>query len=272
LGGLQRITAQQFSLHRAFEKKNLLCITGCGSTPGIANVMAHYGTTLLDSVQSINLGFAWDSKPKIFVVPYSLQSIFAEFQEKPVVFEKGVFRTRAPYELIQTFRQIGPQRIKGIVHSEVYTFPRYFPSLRSVRYFAGFPEHSRSYIEALRALQGDKDHELPYTLQLLKKLIPPPGYKEWEVIWVKLKGMFRHKPRNILMECFIRTQKGWEDAGSNIGTGRTISVISQMLAKGEIHARGVHAPEGVVPWKPFFAALHTRGMFVYCNGKRLRVA
>ncbi len=86
LGGLHTITAQQFALDNAFQKKEILCLTGCGSTPGIANVMAKYGAEKLDTLVSIDLGFAWDSDPKVFVVPYSLPSIFAEFREKPVVY------------------------------------------------------------------------------------------------------------------------------------------------------------------------------------------
>lgn len=271
LGGLQHITARQFALHHAFARKGILCLTGCGSTPGIANVMARYGAEQLDAVRSIDLGFAWDSTPKVFVVPYSLPSIFTEFREKPVIFSRGNFVTKPYYTRVRTFRGIGQQTLRGIVHSEVYTLPRYLPSLRSVRYFAGFPEHSLTYIKALLALDGDSSHELPYTLQLLKQLTPPKGYREQEVILVILQGTKGGKKKTVVMECFVQTLPGWEEAGSNIDTGRAMSIFSQMLLKGEIKGEGVHAPEGIVPWKPFFRALHARSMYVYCNGKRIRV-
>lgn len=271
LGGLQQITARQFSLHRAFKAKQLLCLTGCGSTPGIANVLVRYGVERLDAVHKIDLGFAWDSDPRVFVVPYSLPSIFTEFRERPVVYDNGHFRARAPYELLKTFPTIGSQRIKGIAHSEVYTLPRYFPALRSVRYFAGFPEHSRTYIEALRALHGDDPATLPYTLRLLKHLVPPPGYREWEVLWAELRGISQGISTTLHLACFVHTQKGWEEAGSNIDTGRTISIMSQMMYRKEITAHGVHAPEGVVPWKPFFRALKRRGMRLFCNGRRIQI-
>src|SRR3989344_4272258 len=39
LGGLQKVTIEQFKLHNSFKKTGIINITGCGSTPGIANVM-----------------------------------------------------------------------------------------------------------------------------------------------------------------------------------------------------------------------------------------
>lgn len=269
LGGLQRITAQQFKLHKAFQKKNILCLTGCGSTPGIANVLVRYGAEYFDKVETIDLGFAWDSDPKVFVVPYSIPSIFAEFREKPIIFEKGAFVTKPHYTLSKTFPVLGKQTVRGIVHSEVYTFPRYFPSLYSVRYLAGFPDHSRTYIEALLRLHGDTPEELPHTLALLKHLIPPKGYTEQEIIWVEMNGKKRERRLQLHLKCFVTTQPGWEEAGSNIDTGRTISVLSQMVFRQEIKEYGVHAPEGVVAWKPFFKELAHRHMYVTCNGKRI---
>lgn len=269
LGGLQRVTKEQFKLHDAFEKKGIMCLTGCGSTPGIASVLARYGAEHLDNITSIDLGFAWDSEPKVFVVPYSMLSIFAEFREKPVIFEKGVFVTKNHYSFERIFPRIGTQRMRGIVHSEVYTFPRSFPSVRSVRYFAGFPEHSLQYIEALLQLQCDTPAELPHTLHLLKQLSTPKGYREQEIIWVDMQGITNGSTKTLHLTCTMSTQPGWEEAGSNVDTGRTMSVLSQMLLRGEIQATGVHAPESVVAWKPFFRALAQRNMYVSCNGKKI---
>jgi lysine 6-dehydrogenase len=271
LGGLQRVTAQQFKLHTRFHDKGLLCLTGCGSTPGIANVLMRYASTKLDTIHSVDLGFAWNSEPKVFVIPYSLPSIFAELREKPVIYKKPSFVTCQPSYLIKRFTGIGAQRVQNIAHSEVDTFPRYFPALRSVRYYAGFPEHSRTYLEALMLLDADAPNESKKTLSLLGHLPLPPAYREWETIWLDIKGLHRGKKKHLRMECRVQTIKGWEEAGSNIDTGRTMSIMSQMLFNGTIRETGVHAPEGVVPWQLFFRELEKRNMRVFCNGRPILI-
>lgn len=283
LGGLQKITKEQFRLHGAFKKEGILCVTGCGSTPGIANVMAVYAVDKFDSVDTITLGFAWDSNIKRFVIPYSMQSIFSEFTDLPVTFHDGKFvrENRMTCKGVMNFREIGKQTVYCIVHSEVYTFSKYFKEkgLKNIHYMAGFPEHSMKVIQTLMDLGFNSGEEieinktrikpLDFTIRVLKKLPIPRDYKEVENLWVNVAGCRNGKNVSIEMNCIVRTLKGWESAGSNVDTGRTISVISQMLCNGLIKEKGVHAPEGCVPQKTFFDELAKREMFVYENGRRV---
>ena len=71
------------------------------------------------------------------------------------------------------------------------------------------------------------------------------------------------------MNCIVKTVKGWEEAGSNVDTGRTISIVSQMLKNGLIKQKGVYAPEAVIPQKIFFNELSKRKIYVYEDGKRI---
>lgn len=283
LGGLQAITKEQFTLDNDFRKAGILCITGCGSTPGIANVMAAYAVNQFDKVDSITLGFVWDSNKKIFVVPYSMQSIFEEFTAKPVIFHGGKFMSsdRMFCRGVFNFKEIGKQTVYCIVHSEVYTFPRYFKNkgLQNIQYMAGFPEHSIKVIQMLMDLGFDERKELliedvsirplDFTLKVLKKIKPPKEYKEIENLWVQITGSKEGSIQTSEMNCIVKTVQGWEEAGSNIDTGRTISIISQMLKNGLIEERGVHAPEGCVPHDYFFRELAKRKMLVYQDGKRI---
>ncbi len=283
LGGLQKITKEQFKLDKQFKQRGILNITGCGSTPGIANVMAAYAVAQLDKIHTISLGFAWDSNIKQFVIPYSLQSIFEEFTAKPIAFHdrKFIREERIPMMGKIKFKGIGMQINYGIVHSEVYTFARYFKDkgIKNIHYFAGFPEHSMKVIRMLIDLgfnsekeievNGVKIKSLDFAVAVLKRLKIPKGYKEVEDLWVKIEGIKQGKKHTSKMDCIIKTQEGWESAGSNIDTGRTISIMSQMLYNGLIKERGVHAPEGVIPCKGFFDELAKRKMWVYEDGRRV---
>ncbi len=283
LGGLQKITIEQFKLHDAFKKAGITNITGCGSTPGISNVMTAYAVDKFDSVDTIKLGFAWDSNIKVFVVPYSIQSIFHEFKEPPVVFLNGKFAKSNRMVCTGTFnfREIGRQTTYCIVHSEVYSFAKYFKNkgLKNIHYLAGFPEHSISKIKLLMDLGFDSEEEIEiqgikirpadFATQVLKRIRQPKNYKEVENIWVKIEGLKKGKKTIKEMNCIVRTVAGWETAGSNIDTGRTISIISQMLKNGLIKEKGVYAPEAVIPQNEFFNQLAKRRMYVYEDGKRV---
>lgn len=283
LGGLQHVTKEQFKLDRAFKMKGLLTITGCGSTPGIANVMAAYAINKLDAVETIALGFAWDSNIKEFVVPYSMQSIFDEFTQDPVIFRNGRFATETRMKCKGTyeFKEVGTQTVYCIVHSEVYTFSKYFnqKGLMNVDYMAGFPEHSIKVIQALidvafnssRKMEVGKCKVTPlaFTATALKQLPIPRGYREVENLWVRIEGRKDGTPIKTELNCIVKTVKGWERAGSNIDTGRSISIMSQMLKRGLIKQTGVHAPEAVIPPDVFFQELAERGMYIFEDGRRI---
>ncbi len=284
LGGLQKMTVQQYKLDRQFKKRKLIALLGCGSTPGISNVMAAYAVGKLDTVYHIKLGFAWDSNIKEFVLPYSIESIVHEITTDPIVLENGRFRKEkacTPWEMTTKFKSIGSQKTYCIVHSEVFTFYKYFKNkgLKYVHYKAGFPEHSFKVLEMLIklgfgskepiAIKGIDIRPIDFTREILKRLERPKGYKETEAILVKADGKKNGKPKSIEMDCLVKTIKGWDDAGSNINTGMSISIMAQMLNRGLIKQTGVTAPESAVPPLPFFKELKKRKMIVYFNNKKL---
>ncbi len=71
------------------------------------------------------------------------------------------------------------------------------------------------------------------------------------------------------MNCIVPTTKGREFAGTNVDTGRTISIMSQMLQKGLIKQSGFFAPEAVIPQKEFFKELAKRNMKIHMNGRKI---
>ena len=74
-----------------------------------------------------------------------------------------------------------------------------------------------------------KIRPVDFTDMVLSKIKMPPGYKEVENIWVKIYGKISGVDKISEINCIVRTLPGWEDAGSNIDTGRTISIIRTKL-------------------------------------------
>src|SRR3989344_679521 len=184
LGGLQEMTRKQYKLNNNFKKNNLIALLGCGSTPGSSNVMAAYAVSKLDSVDSIDLGFVWDSNIKEFVLPYSIESIVYELMHDPIVLENGRFRKeKACFPVgIKNIKGIGKQNTYCIVHSEVFTFSKYFKKkgLKTIHYKAGFPDHSFKVLDNIIKLgfgssnpvevTGIKIRPIDFTREVLKNL------------------------------------------------------------------------------------------------------
>jgi saccharopine dehydrogenase-like NADP-dependent oxidoreductase len=280
LGSQVEMTRMQLNMNAAFRKAGLTAITGCGSVPGIGNVMLAHAARKVDSLQTVNVGFAWDSNIKRFVPPFSIESILEEFTVPAPYIVNGYWRKKLPSESrsMRYSRAIGYQENFLAVHAETYSFQHYYKrkGLKNVKFFAGFPEHSvktiRTLIELgfanLKPIRFEGANIVPaqFLAQMLKRMKTPRGYREWENLWVEVIGRKGRHRRTILMECIVPTLPDWEDAGCNIDTALPAVIIAEMIYDGTIDDRGSFAPEAVVPEKSFFKALKKRKMQVFEDG------
>ncbi len=281
LGSDIEMTKKQLKLDNELKKRNIISITGCGAVPGIGNVMLRYAARKFDSINTIQVGFSWDSNIKRFVVPFSIQSIMEEFTDPAPIVERKKFVVKYPLDSIleDHHRGIAKQKEFYVRHPETFTFYYYFKDkgLKNIRFYAGFPQHSFEKIVALIDLgfaskepitiNENKIVPIEFLRELLKKIKIPDGYKETENLWVKIFGKKDGMEKRILMECLANTIKGWEDAGCNIDTGMPVSIIAQMIKEGVITEKGSFAPEGIVSPELFFKELRKRKMIVFENGK-----
>lgn len=283
LGSEIWMTKKQFQMDQILKKKGLIHITGCGSVPGIGNIMLRYAAEKLDALYKIDVGFAWNSNIKKFVVPFSIQSIIEEFTDPAINIEHGRAVKIRPMSSLEKYNDIfvGEQKSFYVRHPEPYTFYHYYKErgLKKVHFRAEFPPHSFEKINTLIELglgskkeitiNGIKVKPIDVVTEVLKNLKIPQGYTEKEDLWVKIEGKAGNKKKTILMQCKVPTLQGWEDAGCNIDTGLTASIIAKLIKDGVITEKGSFAPEKVVPPEPFFQELRKRKMIVYENGKRI---
>lgn len=287
LGSDIPMTIEQLAMNKPFVEQGLTAITGCGSTPGINNVMMAYAAGKLQEIHTVNLGFAWNSNIKQFVNPFSIQSIIEEFTEPAPFVENGEWKEEAPMNTVREleFRAIGKQNVFLVRHPEQYTFfeDHKENGLQTVKFYAGFPDHSFQTIKALVdsgfgdsqeiEINGKSCKPVDILTQLFKNLKPPKGYTEKENLWINI---CRHgntsNGADMTMECIVDTLPGWEDAGCNIDTGLPASIIAQFIKSGIIAKRGSFASGSVIPVKPFFEAITARGMRIYENGQLLNLS
>ncbi len=280
LGSDVGMTRKQFAMHKAFQRKKLTAMTGCGSVPGIGNVMLRYANEKLDTVTNAEAGFAWTANMPAFVVPFSITSIIEEFTDKPTIVEKEHFKKVEPLgnDHVMRFMEIGNQREFLVRHPETYTFYEYLKpkGVKNVQFYAGFPDFSYEIIMAFiksglgsRETMPDGMRPIDHLAEALKANKAPEGYREKENLWVTVTGTKDGKPKTIKMNCIVPTLRGWEEHGCNIDTGLPCSIMAQMIKEGVITETGSRSPEFFVPVQPFFETINKRKMHVYENGKKV---
>ncbi|TSC68824.1 MAG: saccharopine dehydrogenase [Parcubacteria group bacterium Gr01-1014_66] len=283
LGTWIEMTEEQLGFDPQFKKIKKTAITGCGSVPGIGNVMLKYAARKFDTLHSVDVGFVWDSNQKKFVVPFHMKSILEEFTYNPRYLKHGRWVETKPLKIIREAHHqlIGYQKSFLVQHPEIFTFFHYYKKigLENVRFFAGFPPHSLEKIHTLIELgfhrekpikiEGKEIAPIDLLSPVFKHMRIPRGYTESENLWVEIGGRHDRKEEKILMECLVPPLKGWEDAGSNIDTGFPAVIIAKMIKDNVIRQRGSFAPEAVVPERAFFAELRKKKLEVYENGKKI---
>ena len=281
LGSEIPVTKRQFSLNKIMKKKSIVGITGVGSVPGIGNIMLRYASEKFDTIEEINLGFAWNSNMKEFVVPFSIESVLEEFTDRAPIVQNKHFKYKIPLNNIinKSHRFVGAEKEILVRHPEQYTFLHYFgkKGLKNITFYAGFPEHSFRMIESLIKLGfaskkeinyfGSKIKPINFLTEMLKNLGMPKGYKEKENLWVHITGTKNRKKKEIMMECLVPPLRGWESSGCNIDTGFPASIVAQMIKKGVIVEKGSYSPEIGIPPSVFFRELKKKKMHIYENEK-----
>ena len=284
LGSDIPMTKAQIAMSSHFKESDIIAITGCGSTPGINNIMLKHASQFFSEIDTIELGFAWDSNVKKFVLPFSIESIIEELTDSAPVFENEKWIEKKPEEteVVREFREIGSQKCYLVRHPETYTFTQDYKKFKpkNIRFYAGFPEHSLEVLRKIIELGlGEKElltfektdiRPVDALSRILTRLSRPENYSEKENLWVEVSGKDAEGSIKITrMECIVSTLPGWADAGCNIDTGLPASIIAQMILDGRITARGSFAPDIAVPTDEFFRELKKKGIIVYQDGNAL---
>lgn len=283
LGGLFHMTKKQLKLSKNFKKAGLIAVLGCGSTPGITNILANYGSRKFDKVEEIHISFAdvdYTKYPIPFVIPYSTDTLLDEFMLKPAVFTKSRLKMVAPMSGKQKITFPKPAGfVEGFytLHSELATLPLSFKSkgLKECSFRVTFPKEFREKIQFLidagfassSPVKLGNISVIPkkITSTILNKLIPPPSTKirDLEFLRVFMKGKKKGKQKNIVL--YTLSSSKWNTSAGNIDTAAPLSIIAQIIAKKEITTTGVYPTEQNIPYKSFFKQLKLRNIKVWTS-------
>lgn len=287
LGGLFHMTKKQLHLHKNFKKIKKIALLGCGSTPGITNVMASYAAQFFDVMHSIEISFAdadfTDYKQK-FVTPYTFYTIADEFTLNPYVLHQGKLKAATPLsgekELYFSKFPEEMRNKKGFyaLHSELATFPNSFKSkgLKDCNFRVTFPQE---FIEKIKTLidlglasqepvqiKGKKLKIIDISAKIMDQWLPNQKITDEEIVRVDVLGKRNNKRKRLVIDAHTKS-KDIIPAGT-YDTAVPASIIASMIANGVIGKKGVFSPEQCIPEIKFFHELEKRGIIIWINNQK----
>ena len=273
LGGLYHYTKKQLQLNQTFHQAGLTAVLGIGAAPGITNVIAGYGSRLLDTIENVKIKIGNIDKSEYLQNSplsntYSIQTILEEFSWKPAVFINGKMHFIEPLSDREDYpfpKPVGSKKVQSTIHSELATLP-YSLKAKNVSFKIAFNDdfvYKIKILDKLGFLSEDKTKEI--TTEILKQLpkAVPEKIEQYEIIRVILEGKKSGVKKIINLDVHVKGENETIDKDTSVPA----SIAAQMIAKGKITKKGVFPPELIIPEKDFFKELSKRDIIVFLNQK-----
>ncbi|MFQ5910107.1 MAG: saccharopine dehydrogenase family protein [Thermoplasmata archaeon] len=269
LGGLYRFTKKQMELDGQAKAAGVTVAIGCGSSPGLTNVLARHAADRMEKVEEIHIragGVQLERKPR-FAFGYSIRTILDELLLNPVLYRNGEYVEVEPLsgEETLTFPEpLGDVRFIHTLHSEIATLPTYInKGIRLVEFKVAFPTPMLEPLKTLinLGMLGEKpvamkgveikpsEFVLAYFDSMTVERASYAGVTRVEVV-----GMEEGRRTRRILQMIKKYKPGERGL-----TGIVASTVSQMLGGGEIETKGVVPPEACVPPNRMIRALLERG-------------
>jgi saccharopine dehydrogenase-like NADP-dependent oxidoreductase len=267
----------QWDFHTTAKDKDMIFIPGVGATPGITNVMARRAADQMDEVDEIQINFAAFRCPA--PAPGLLITFLYEFHpktEERVYFKDGEYVWVGPFEGLKNVNFLGPigeQEVCYIPHEETWTMPKSLGA-KAVSVRGCFPPHAMRLAKAL--FESGLYSEEPISVKGVETtafemmheiLLQLPETKETP-LWAYglVVEVFGKKDGRDVKITHWNQHPPMEEWGGKAAYYKNIaiplSIGAQMIARGDIEARGVLPPESVIDPEIFFTELKKRGITI----------
>lgn len=285
LGGLYHMTLRQLELHHQFLEKDLLALIGMGAAPGTTNLLARMAADEMDEVHEIHCQVAGTDLNAAeadggLASSYSIQTILEEASKPAAVFTGGKMTFVEPMSgayPVDFGAPVGVQSPAFTIHSEVATLSTSYASKGlkectfAIAFHGDFTDKLRFLrqigVNSIEPVQVRGQTVVPQDLLLAvlnRQPKPAPDTRppnQVEVVRSLVRGVKDGIRVGVNMDLYVTGIPEW-GMGSDVDTGCPPSVGIQMLARGEITARGVLPPELCVPVDPYFQEMAKRKMVV----------
>ncbi|MUV38657.1 Lysine 6-dehydrogenase [Lentibacillus sp. JNUCC-1] len=279
LGGhIGHITDHVLAMKDDAETAGVTIIPDLGVAPGMINILSGYGVSKLDQAESIRLfvgGIPVKPEPPLeYNHVFSMEGLLDHYTDPCLIIRNGVKQEISALSEVERlhFERFGPLEA---FHTSggTSTLPHSYPDLNTLEYKTiRYPGHAEKFKLLVDLNLTRTDFEVEVDGQsinprkvLLKTLDPIVELKDKEdavLLRVEVSGVKDGQPTTYTYE--MTTVKDGENNVTAMAraTANTISVAAQMIARGDITARGVHPPERAVPGAVYIEEMKRRGVVI----------
>ena len=283
LGGFYYGTQKQMKLHEEAASAGVTLLHGCGSGPGLTNIVSRYAADRLDKVDEIHIragGVAPSpGSPPIKGAGMTIRTVLDEFTINPMAFENGEHVQKpciSGREVVVFPDPIGAHPTYYSLHSEQYTLSKYIEGVNTVTLKVVFPEDELAKLKPLIDLGLTSNEPIDYNgqsiapRQFLDRILVGQEQQEEEqgsefcasVIYVT--GERGGQAVKLTYTFMVEHEKRW----GNTKTGVPLAVGTLMLGRGEITKRGFTVPEECIDPGKFILECKDRG-FVFTEKEEI---
>ena len=277
LGGhIGGVTEAVFQLHEAAQANGVTIVPDLGVAPGMINILAGYGATKLDTVESIKLyvgGIPTEPTPPLhYTQVFSLDGVFDHYTEPSKMIQKGVLSEVKSLTGIEPiyFDEFGVLEA-FYTSGGISTLYKTFPNVKTLEYktirYKGHAEKFQllaelGFLDKTNTVEagGHEVNVREVTREALKKKLDLGKKVDAVLLRSIIAGEKSEEQITYEYEMVVRKDVEKEVTAMARATANTISVVAQMIGNGLITERGVFAPEVVVPGNEFIQEMAKRGV------------
>ncbi|MFJ8088357.1 saccharopine dehydrogenase family protein [Lysinibacillus sp. NPDC095746] len=279
LGGhIGGVTEKILGLDEEAKAKGVTIIPDLGVAPGMVNILAGYGASKLDEVESIKLfvgGIPTEPKPPLhYTRVFSLDGVFDHYTEPSKMIQKGKLQE------VPSLSGVEPIYFKDFGVLEAFytsggisTLYKTFPNVQTLEYktirYKGHAEKFKlladlGFLDASNKVEVE-DQEVsvrPVVREALKKKLELGTKPDAVLLRVIVAGEKAQQQVTYEFEMVVRKDMTINETAMARATANTISVVAQMIGENKITERGVFAPESIVPGDIYIKEMAKRGVVI----------
>lgn len=279
LGGhIGGVTDTILQLNEEAVTKNVTVIPDLGVAPGMVNILAGYGATKLDHVESIKLyvgGIPTEPKPPLhYTRVFSLEGVFDHYTEPSKAIQKGNLTELDSLSGIEPiyFDEFGVLE-SFYTSGGISTLYKTFPNVKTLEYktirYKGHAEKFKLLAdlgflskENIVEVDGQEVQVRAVIREALKKKLELGKKVDAVLLRAIIVGEKNQDSITYEYEMVVRKDIEQNITAMARATASTVSVVAQMIGDGTITQRGVHPPESIVPGNKFIEEMAKRGVVI----------
>lgn len=279
LGGhIGEITDRIFALDEKAKQQNVTIIPDLGVAPGMINILAGYGVSKLDSVESIKLyvgGIPTKPQPPLnYTQVFSLEGVFDHYTEPAKVIRNGTLMEVPSLTGTEPiyFDQFGVMEA-FYTSGGTSTLIKTYPHVKTLEYKTiRYKGHADSFklLSELGFLNKDNTVEIDgqevrvrdVVREALKKKLDLGDQEDAVLLRVIVSGEKSGEQVTYEYELNIKRDAQTTMTAMARATACTIASAAIMLGSGVITERGVYPPESIVPGSEYIEKMAKRGVII----------